>query len=144
MSLNNAQNRSIRDPKMHFVCRFISCLSNIWLIIVSQNELFPRSRREQNKTTKKAQNVQKCQHSGIWWLYLHSPWGMHWNKYKHAWHWFKKLWNFKNFVKQNDFVSWMMKRMAACKVLICFHVWREPLIIFQEVKREPSLDEMSS
>ena len=37
--------------------------------------------------------VKKYKHSGIWWLYLVSPWKMHSNKYKHAWYWFSKLWN---------------------------------------------------
>ena len=41
---------------------------------------------------------------------------MHSNKYKRAWYWFRNLWNFDNFEKQNDLV-WMVKPRAACKVL---------------------------
>ena len=43
-----------------------------------------------------SQNVQKCQNYRIWWVYLESPWEMHLNKYKHAWYWFRNLWNFAN------------------------------------------------
>ena len=53
-------------------------------------------------------NVQKCQHSGNWWLYLESPWEMHSNKYKHACYRYRNLLTFKNFWEQNDFV-WMVK-----------------------------------
>ena len=33
--------------------------------------------------------LKKWQNSGIWWLYLESPWEMHSNKYKHAWYCFR-------------------------------------------------------
>ena len=29
--------------------------------------------------------------------YLESPWGMHSNKYKHAWYWFRNVWNLEHF-----------------------------------------------
>ena len=71
------------------------------------------SRRQVQKCHK---ICQKCQDFWTSLLYLESPWEMHSNKYKHAWYWFKNVWNFEHFEKQNDFV-WMGKLMAACKVL---------------------------
>ena len=66
--------------------------------------------------SKISQNCKNYQHFAIWWVYLDSPWEMHSNKYKHAWYWFRNLLDLKNFEKQNNFV-WMVKTMAACKVL---------------------------
>ena len=42
---------------------------------------------------------------------------MYANKYKHAWYWFRNVWNFGDFEKQNNFVWMMVKPMASCKVL---------------------------
>ena len=39
----------------------------------------------------------KSQKSGIWWHYFESLGEMLSNKYKHAWYWFRNLWDFKNF-----------------------------------------------
>ena len=58
---------------------------------------------DDNKTGHKM--FKNVKHSGIWWLYLVSPWEMQWNKYKHAWYGFRNLWNFENFVKTKRFCT---------------------------------------
>ena len=75
------------------------------------------------------QNVQKCQNCRISWPYLESPWKMHSNKYKHAWYWFRNVWNCENVEKQNDF-EWVVKPVATFKVLkqpnpiLMYVMWR--------------------
>ena len=59
---------------------------------------------------KMSQKRQKLQDYGIWWLYLETPCGMHSNKYKHAWYWFRKC------VKSWEF--WETKRF-------CMNLWNK-------------------
>ena len=48
------------------------------------------SRRQDQNVTH---FCKKCQHSGIWLLYLESWWKMHSKESKHAWYWFINSWN---------------------------------------------------
>ena len=54
--------------------------SVIWLINTYNAEGVSRPQVQNGRKL-----IKKYHNSGIWWLYLESPWEMHANKYKHAW-----------------------------------------------------------
>ena len=70
-----------RSPGLNIVLYRILSMRQTWTLLTGQHF------SNKNK---------KCQHSGIWSLYLRSPWEMQLNKYKHAYYWFRNLWNFRN------------------------------------------------